>query len=267
MNYIKLFEEFTGDITKQADIVYKDSNLLVIVPKTFEATRKFSRNTQWCSNNKTGFYSHITTANLFRFHFKDGYKLRLTWDYIPWDGDYSSGTHWGQGGKKDGKLVQYLHIRPTDENKPFDFDYTKGDDRQFMVDRINSIPEEARKKVIEYHNKHSIDKNDVLNKMYSDIQKIKIIDVENIHVPFEDCLRFDVLIDKDGDKMTLSASSFGSGLFFSKSSVADDDSGMTYYDKSGFKEYITDKLMAWSKVNNVDFYNKIKKIKDEEVQS
>jgi hypothetical protein len=136
-----------------------------------------------------------------------------------------------------------------------------------MVDRINSIPEEARKKVIEYHNKHSIDKNDVLNKMYSDIQKIKIIDVENIHVPFEDCLRFDVLIDKDGDKMTLSASSFGSGLFFSKSSVADDDSGMTYYDKSGFKEYITDKLMAWSKVNNVDFYNKIKKIKDEEVQS
>jgi len=39
---------------------------------------------------------------MYRITFSDGYKLRLTWDYIDEEaselGSYSGGTHWGQGG-------------------------------------------------------------------------------------------------------------------------------------------------------------------------
>ena len=70
MRYLKLFEEFTGKVTDEADIVYRDKNLVIIVPKTPGATRKYSRDTIWCSNSETGFYGHHSTANLFISIFK-----------------------------------------------------------------------------------------------------------------------------------------------------------------------------------------------------
>ena len=68
MKRLKLFEEFKGKIAEEADIVYRDKNMLVIVPKTLQASKRYSRNTNWCSIDKGGFYGHYPTANLFRFH-------------------------------------------------------------------------------------------------------------------------------------------------------------------------------------------------------
>jgi hypothetical protein len=110
MKYIKLFE-----LHKENDdsyILYRDSNLVVVVPKTLESTRKYSRDTTWCSLDKSGFEEHNITSDLIRFHFKNGYKLRLTWDYLSHDAhnnDYTGGTHWGCGGKVDGVKKDYYN--------------------------------------------------------------------------------------------------------------------------------------------------------------
>ena len=81
MNFIKLFEEFT-ETPKNTPLLYKDDNLEVKVSKTFDSVKIQNKNTSWCSTSPGGFYGHNKTANMFRFNFKDGYKLRLTWDYI-----------------------------------------------------------------------------------------------------------------------------------------------------------------------------------------
>jgi len=272
MRHLKLFEEFKGKITDEADIVYKDNRILVIVPKTPEATKKYSRNTMWCSNSKSGFYGHIVTANLFRIHFKDGYKLRLTWDYLPWDGGYSGGTHWGQGGKLNGEKLSYQYIRPKDENNPFDFDYNKEDDRQEMVNRIKSLPEEAKRKIIEYQESHSKDKTDILNKMYSDIQSIKVVYVDD-STPKNANGRYKKLIikcKKDGKTFDVDSSFYeGGSSHINIYGISDEMcSGAGDYRKSGIEDYLYDKTMDWLKRNKKELYTEIKKLQtqDEEVQ-
>lgn len=263
MKRLKLFEEFKGKIAEEADIVYRDKNMLVIVPKTLQASKRYSRNTNWCSIDKGGFYGHYPTANLFRFHFKDGYKIRLTWDYLPWDGhSYTAGTHWGQGGWMKGEDASYQHIRPKDEENPFDFDYHKNDYKQFMVNRILSIPEEAKKKIIEYQKSHSHDKTDVINKMHSEIRKIEIIDVK-LKKDREYCIDLNLTL-KSGTstneiELTIYDQSGRHRYDFSYLGKID-LGGAESYTNSGLEEYLFDKTMQWLKSNDMGLYDKIKSI-------
>lgn len=258
MRYIKLFEEFKGKITEEADIVYKDSNLLIIVPKTPEATKKYSRNTNWCSNNKGGFYCHFPTSNLFRFHFKDGFKLRLTWDYVEWTGNFSGGTHWGQGGKVGGVEIPYYHIRPKDENDPFHFEYMKEDYRKPMVDRILSIPDEAKRKVIEYQETHSQDKTDVLNSMYEEIQKIKILDVVKDGGK-EGSIYLKVKAKNDKEEFSVDVNTYEDGSFFIYTGSIPSEKGSSYFGDSGLDKYMFDKIIEWLKKNKKELYTELKR--------
>ena len=177
-NFILEFKE----TEQNTPTLYKDENIEVKVAKTFDSVKLQNQNTAWCSSSPQGFYGHNKTANMYRINFKDGYKLRLTWDYITRDaselGDYSGGTHWGQGGIVNGQWQYYRYIRPEDDNEPFLFDYKKNDDRQEMVDRIESIPEKAQQAIHKYQKNNSIEKSENLNKMYQEIQKIKLKDIK-----------------------------------------------------------------------------------------
>ena len=176
---IKLFNEFKEN-EKNTPTIYKDDNLEIKVSKTLYSAKSQNINTSWCSSSPQGFYNHNKTANMYRFNFKDGYKLRLTWDYIDSNaselGNYSGGTHWGQGGIINGEKQWYTYIKPEDESEPFLFDYNKNDSRQLMVDRIQSIPQKAIDAVHEYQDKHSYEKTANLNYIYNEINKIKLID-------------------------------------------------------------------------------------------
>ncbi len=177
-NFILEFKE----TEQNTPTLYKDENLEVKVAKTFDSAKLQNQNTSWCSSSKQGFYGHNKTANMYRINFKDGYKLRLTWDYITQDaselGGYSGGTHWGSGGIVNGEWKSYDYIRPEDDSEPFLFDYKKNDSRQEMVDRIESIPEKAQKAMHEYQKNNSIEKSENLNKMYQEIQKVKLKYIE-----------------------------------------------------------------------------------------
>lgn len=162
-------------------LLYKDDDIEVKVVKTLDATKQQNKDTSWCSTNKSGFYSHNKTANMYRINFKDGYKLRLTWDYINQGaselGHFSGGTHWGQGGVVDGIKLSYDVFRPRENDDPFFIDWQSEKERE-IVNRIQSLPKEAVDAMKEYQNKMTIEKSANLNKLYSEIQKIKVVDVK-----------------------------------------------------------------------------------------
>ena len=180
MKFIRLFEEFT-ETPKNTPLLYKDDNLEVKVVKTYDSSKEQGKDTNWCSNQEQGFYTHNKTANMYRFNFKDGYKLRLTWDYITQTashlGRFSGVTHWGQGGVLDGERQHYDVFRPEDDSEPFLIDW-KSDRKREIVDRIQSIPQEAIDAVHQYQEKMSREKSENLNKLYKEIEKIKVIDVK-----------------------------------------------------------------------------------------
>lgn len=180
MKFIRLFEEFT-ETTKNTPLLYKDDNLEVKVVKTYDSSKEQGKDTNWCSNREQGFYAHNKTANMYRFNFKDGYKLRLTWDYITQGashlGQFSGGTHWGQGGMVDGEEQYYDVFRPEDDSEPFLIDW-KSDKKREIVDRIQSISQKAIDDVHQYQDKMSRYKSENLNKMYKEIEKIKVTSVK-----------------------------------------------------------------------------------------
>lgn len=181
MKYLKSYKIFEFKETESnTPLLYKSDNLEVKVVKTFDACKNIGKDTMWCSNAKVGFYKHNMTANMYRFIFKDGYKLRLTWDYIDQsasENSYSGGTHWGSGGEVKGESIGYYYIRPEDESEPFLFDYNKGDHRKEMVDRINSIPQKVIDLVHNYQEKSTKEKTAILNNLYKEVQKIEIVDL------------------------------------------------------------------------------------------
>jgi hypothetical protein len=182
MKYLKSWKLFEFKETKSnTTLLFKDDNLEIKVVKTFDSCKEQGKDTRWCSNKPSGFYQHNITANMYRFNFKDGYKLRLTWDFIDHIASpdkFSGGTHWGSGGKVNGKEIHYYYIRPEDESEPFLFDYNKGDERQEMVNRINSIPQDAIDSVHEYQEKSSKEKSALVNNLFNEISKIKVMNVE-----------------------------------------------------------------------------------------
>lgn len=168
---------------KNTPLLYKDDNIEVKVSKTFKSSREQNRNTSWCSSAPGPFYAHNRTSDMFRINFPDGYKLRLTWDFIEQRaselGSYSGGTHWGQGGVVDGERQFYDVLRPRDNEDPFSIDWTS-DKKREIVDRIKMIPDEAKLAMMEYHDKSSREKSEVLKDLYRQIEKIKVVGVKPI---------------------------------------------------------------------------------------
>lgn len=183
MKHLKRFENFLFEFKeteKNTPLLYKDDNLEVKVVKTPNASKEQGKNTNWCSNSDIGFHRHNMTSNMYRFNFKDGYKLRLTWDYITRDashlGSYSGGTHWGQGGIVNGEKQWYDVFRPELEDEPFLIDWKKEEKRE-IVERILSIPESAQEKVKEYQASCTREKSGIISSGYNEVAKIKIKDV------------------------------------------------------------------------------------------
>jgi len=256
MKFIRLFEEFT-ETPKNTPLLYKDDNLEVKVSTTFDSTKQQNKNTSWCSSNPDGFYSHNKTANMYRFNFSDGYKLRLTWDYITQRashlGSYSGGTHWGQGGIVDGERQYYDVFRPEDDSEPFLIDW-KSDKKREIVDRIQSIPQEAIDKVHQYQDKMSRYKSENLNKMYKEIEKIKVVDVKETQSDRDWYNNhFIVSISYLGNKYVLDLE-FNNKYQFYFSSKEFDEAFKHKYAKYGreLSSYLFDKTMEFCKKNNIN---------------
>lgn len=216
MKHLKKYQLFEFvETSSNTPLLYKDDNIEVKVVKTLDATKQQNKDTEWCSTKKAGFYNHNKTANMYRINFKDGYKLRLTWDYIHQSaselGSYSGGTHWGQGGILNGEKQRYDVFRPIDNDDPFYIDWQSEKERE-IVNRIKSLPKDAIDSINEYQNKSSVEKNAILNKLYSEIQKIKIVDAnEKDHNYYDKIICVKFKYENDVFKLFLSEDSIVEG--------------------------------------------------------
>jgi len=257
MKYVKTYKLFEDRTPKYKEMptLYQDENLVVKVVKTFKAAEEQGKNTNWCSKHPGGFYSHNLTANMYRFNFKDGYKLRLTWDYITQKaselGIYSGGTHWGQGGVIDGEKLDYQHIRPRNENHPFDFDYQKSDERSEMVDRIKSIPEKTQEIIYDYQETHSKEKTHQLNVLYREIEKIKVIDAKKSPTEAWYDLQVEVTVEYNGKKYTIYEVFYSRGKYSFNLNKLDSDFKKRYLVIGPvLNKYLHDKTMECIKKRN-----------------
>lgn len=210
MRYLKTYKlyEFT-ETPKNTPVLYKDDSVEVKVSKTLDSAKKQNIDTYWCSSSASGFYSHNRTANMYRINFKDGYKLRLTWDYISQSaselGSFSGGTHWGQGGVVNGIKKTYDVFRPRKNDDPFFIDWKSDQDRE-IVNRIKSLPDDAKLAIMEYQEKMTKEKSELINKSFKEIEKIKVIGVDQE--------RMKVTIKYLGKEYIFSMDSFGD-LYYS----------------------------------------------------
>jgi hypothetical protein len=242
MKHLKSWKLFEFKETESnTPLVYKDANLEIKVVKTFDACKEQGKDTRWCSNMKSGFYKHNITANMYRFNFKDGYKLRLTWDHIDYKASpdrFGGGTHWGSGGIVDGEEIYYDYIRPEDESEPFLFDYNKGDERQEMVNRINSIPQDAIDAVHEYQEKSSNEKSALVNNLFDEVSKIKVMDVE---ITSDEDYPILININYNGNTYKLNMDQFG--LKYSKDFQRDFKNKYAFADNyRTLNKYLRDKV-------------------------
>jgi hypothetical protein len=149
MKYLKLFEELEKECIKQeVDLIYRDKDLVCLIPKTQRASYIYGKKTFWCSTRIDTFEEIAEGGDiiLFRFIFKDGYKIRLTYDLSTKLMDWSdkSSVHYFEGNKDNPFKITNSEI--TEElNK-----YSGYKDKIFELStRISSIPKSCKDKVLE----------------------------------------------------------------------------------------------------------------------
>ena len=154
MKHLKLFEEITQYKEGNLKIIYRDNNLTVVVPLTSKSSDITCRGTGWCSRGNN--YKNWAKDNiLFRFLFKDGYKMRLTWKIVGKEYEFS----WGSGGEKYFEIYgphPFSNIEIMKKNTEYDHNQNIGDDygeyktKINLIKKIEMVPEEAKQKIIEY---------------------------------------------------------------------------------------------------------------------
>ncbi len=119
--------EIGGKRSKDTHVIYRDNNMVILVPLSFDSAKSFSRNTQYCTGGNCSRGSEQTSKGMFKQHtskgdilyrifFKDGTKVRLTWN-----GDINDKNfHWGLG-KKD----SYPTFSNRNMSNPFDLEQIK----------------------------------------------------------------------------------------------------------------------------------------------
>jgi hypothetical protein len=140
-----LTEELTGQYAKETDIIYKDKNLVCMVPKSQVTSHLFGRKTNWCQVTWQGFSSWSGRGDsnhlglLVRFLFKSGRKIRFTYDT---HGEFHWANETGYHVLKGNPGDDVFNPKTPKEN----IRDIEGD----ILNLIKEIPEECKVKVREF---------------------------------------------------------------------------------------------------------------------
>lgn len=149
MKYLKQFEELTGKYKDETVIIYKDKNVVCLLPKSQMTSSIYGKKTNWCQTTKPGFemWSGKMTGRLglfIRFLFKNGRKVRFTYfdnDEYYWSNE--TGFH-----VLSGKGNPFTPTPPKDKIRQVESD---------ILDSIKELPEECKNDVIEFIDKNKKD--------------------------------------------------------------------------------------------------------------
>jgi hypothetical protein len=148
----KIYEELTGKYKEETEIIYKDKNLVCLMPKSQMTSSIYGQKTKWCQVSQSGFEGWSGKSNpenrlalLIRFLFKNGRKIRFTY-FI------SNDFYWAN---ENGS-----HVLGGEGNNPFNIKPPKDrirDTEKDILDQIKLIPQECKDKVLEFIEKNKKD--------------------------------------------------------------------------------------------------------------
>lgn len=148
-NQLETLNELTGEFEKETEIIYKDRNIVCLIPKSQMSSNMYGKGTKWCQIRKMGFDMWSKRGLLIRFLFRGGKKIRFTY-FFP-DGGHDLENEDYYWANENGYHV--LH----GEGNPFDAKTKRERVRDTELDilaYINIIPEECKNKVLEFINQH-----------------------------------------------------------------------------------------------------------------
>jgi len=153
MKHIFLFEELTGKYKEQTEILYKDKNLVCLIPRSQMTSNLYGKKTNWCSAISCDMFDEWTSRNLlFRFLFKDS-KIRLTYNYIDYTFNWAleDGWHMFSHDKHDvwKNPFEITEFELDNFLKKIDSPTYKKKTRR-LFDKIHKIPDLCQHIVIEF---------------------------------------------------------------------------------------------------------------------
>jgi len=156
MKYIKYYEELNKDLSQEVDIIYKDSNLICLMPKSQKASKIYGKDANWCQKGFTGFNFNSGNFNfmtktfnsemnfIVRFLFKKNKGRKIRFTYKPLENLFFWSNESG------------AHVMFTEGNDFFNPKPKKANSiiEQDILGLIKEIPQECKDKVINYINIH-----------------------------------------------------------------------------------------------------------------
>jgi hypothetical protein len=143
---VKVLSELLGDVAKETEILYRDKDIVCLIPKSQMTSRLFGRNANWCQRDKAGFEMWSKSGLLIRFLFRGGRKIRFTYFYEP----YGNAERYGN--------------KEADPNDGFNFrvgDYYWSNEKGAHLLRGSGNPFDAKSR----RERDSILEKDILNLM------------------------------------------------------------------------------------------------------
>lgn len=144
ISQVLISEHTKADIRSQVEIIYKDPNIICMIPKTQAVSNIYGHGTFWCQTEMSGFQSWARQGLLIRFITKAGRKFRFTY-FFEESGKFHSADYYWSNEKGQ-------HILEGDGN-PFEVRPPKDrirDVEKDVLDLIATVPQECRDKVLKF---------------------------------------------------------------------------------------------------------------------
>ncbi len=138
--------ELNKSIKNEFEILYRDNNVLCMIPKTQRASNIYGHKTKWCQTTN-GFNAWSKMGLLIRFIFKNGRKIRFTYYFK----NEQTSTHYYWANENGYHVLEYFGNPFTPE--PHNPDRPK-DTEKDIIHLISLIPNECKNKVLEFIDKH-----------------------------------------------------------------------------------------------------------------
>src|SRR3972149_3830355 len=143
------FKELTGKFKDEVEIIYRDKNIVCLIPKSQMTSYIYGNKANWCQKEKNGFEGWSKAGLLIRFLFKEGgRKIRFT---------YFTGQNESRGFYWANESGHHILSEEGKGKNPFEAsskNKTLWPNEIDTLNLINQIPEECKQKVLEFIEKH-----------------------------------------------------------------------------------------------------------------
>jgi len=178
--------ELTGKFKDQVEIIYRDKNIVCLIPKSQMTSHIYGQKAKWCQVDKSGFNMWSKQGLLIRFLLKSGRKIRFTY-YFKNSRQPQGAYYWAN---ENG-----FHVLEKEGNNPFNatpLNPNKVRDTEEDILNIiqNDIPLECKEKVLEFikKNQESYDYCYNDDEYVADSVKSKRAEFHEIYDAYDDIL-------------------------------------------------------------------------------